>query len=217
MKFTDELFNEVKDIWEQYYSHPFITEIKNGTLPIEKFRHYIIQDYLYLLDYAKVFSLGVVKSPNESLMKKFSNLCDGTLNSEMGIHRVYMDRLNLTTEEILNTSPTLANTSYTNYMLSISFLGGIKEICMATLACMWSYEAIAQNIIKTAKKEGNFYYDWIAAYADTEYNRLNSWIYDLTNEVANTITENERKYLIDIFRNCSLYELKFWDMAYELN
>lgn len=216
MKFTEELFKNVEDIWEQYYSHPFISEIKDGVLPVEKFRFYIIQDYLYLLDYAKVFSLGVVKSPTEELMKRFSNLCDGILNSEMGIHKIYMERLNLSVEEIMRNRPALANTSYTNYMLSVSFLGGIKEICVATLACMWSYEVIAQTIIKTAKVKDNFYYDWINAYADSEYNILNGWIYDLTNEMAKTISEDEKNHLIEIFRNCSLYELKFWDMAYNM-
>ena len=50
MKLTDELYESVKDIWEGYHSHPFIQEMRAGTLPIEKFRYYMIQDYIYLYE-----------------------------------------------------------------------------------------------------------------------------------------------------------------------
>ena len=62
MQFTDELYLEVKDLWEEFCHHPFVDGIGSGKLEQEKFRFYMVQDYLYLLDYAKVYSLGVIKS-----------------------------------------------------------------------------------------------------------------------------------------------------------
>ena len=61
MLFTDVLYENVKDLWTSFYSHPFVDGIGSGKLDKEKFKFYMIQDYLYLLDYAKVYSLGVVK------------------------------------------------------------------------------------------------------------------------------------------------------------
>ena len=80
MRLSEKLYDSVKDLWESYYAHPFVEGIGNGTLDIDKFRFYMIQDYIYLLDYAKVFALGVVKSSKEEDMRFFSELVYSTLN-----------------------------------------------------------------------------------------------------------------------------------------
>ena len=54
MLLSDYLFNESKDIWQSYLKHPFLVEMGEGTLDKEKFRKYLIQDFLYLKEYAKV-------------------------------------------------------------------------------------------------------------------------------------------------------------------
>ncbi|MGL5936825.1 MAG: hypothetical protein ACRCZI_14520, partial [Cetobacterium sp.] len=109
--FSKELYKNAKEIWDSYYSHPFVKGIGEGSLEKDKFKFYIIQDYIYLLDYAKLFALGVIKSKNENDMKKFASLTDGILNSEMGIHRVYMKKLGITEQDIILEKPTLDNTS----------------------------------------------------------------------------------------------------------
>lgn len=62
MNITEHFLDSSKEIWEQYHKHPFVRGIGEGTLDKEKFRFYIIQDYLYLIDYAKVFSIGAAKA-----------------------------------------------------------------------------------------------------------------------------------------------------------
>ena len=57
MKYSEQLYRQVCSIWQSYETHPFLLGLFDGTLPIEKFRFYMIQDYLYLLDYSKVFAL----------------------------------------------------------------------------------------------------------------------------------------------------------------
>ena len=48
MKFTDYLFKETKEIFDEYLKHPFLKELGQGILDKEKFKDYLIQDYLYL-------------------------------------------------------------------------------------------------------------------------------------------------------------------------
>ena len=61
-KFTDELRLTAAHIWEADLKHPFVRGIADGTLPTEKFKFYLIQDYLFLLDYSRVFAHGVIKA-----------------------------------------------------------------------------------------------------------------------------------------------------------
>ena len=104
MKLSQRLYESTKEIWKSYHEHPFVKGIGDGTLDIDKFRFFMIQDYIYLLDYAKVFALGVVKARDEELMRKFASLVNGVLNSEMHVHKTYMERLGITKEEVKNAS-----------------------------------------------------------------------------------------------------------------
>lgn len=213
--FTDELYERVKDLWTSFYDHPFVDGIGSGKLDKEKFKFYMIQDYLYLIAYAKVYSLGVVKSTDEKTMAKFSSLANGILNTEMSIHRNYMKELGITEEEINNTKMALNNASYSNYMLSVSFSGGVAEIAVSLLSCLWSYEFIGHHLYKKYGIKDNFYADWIKGYISEEYHEMNVWLLDLVNTNTQNISEKQKENLIEIFVNTSRYEGLFWDMAYK--
>ena len=59
MSVSKKLIAEGEPLWNAFCSHPFLTGIGDGTLDQKKFQFYMIQDYLYLLDYARLFALGV--------------------------------------------------------------------------------------------------------------------------------------------------------------
>ena len=100
MKFTDRLLEKTLPIWRQNHSHPFVQGIGDGTLDPDKFRFYMVQDYLYLIDYSKVFAIGAVKADDLETMGKFASLLDGTLNTEMALHRSYAERFGISEQEL---------------------------------------------------------------------------------------------------------------------
>ena len=204
-------------VWEQCLHHPFVTGIGDGTLDVEKFRHFMLQDYLYLFDYARVFALGVVKARDPELMRTFSQNVDAILNGEMNIHRAYMQRLGITEEQVLAVKPALDNLSYTNYMLSVAHTGGPMEIVASILACSWSYAEIGQTLAQIpGAADHPCYGEWIQGYASEDYTATNQALIELMDELAAGATEDQIAHLTDIFVNCSRYELGFWDMAWEL-
>ena len=204
-------------IWEQCLHHPFVTGIGDGTLNVEKFRHFMLQDYLYLFDYARVFAVGVVKARDPELMRTFSGNVDAILNGEMNIHRAYMKRLGITEEQVFSVKPALDNLSYTNYMLSVAHTGGPMEIVASILACSWSYAEIGQALARIpGAADHPFYGEWIRGYASEDYAATNQALMELMDELAAGATEAQIAHLTEIFVNCSRYELGFWDMAWEL-
>ena len=204
-------------IWDTCLKHPFVIGIGDGTLEVEKFRHFMLQDYLYLFDYARVFSLGVVKARDPELMRIFAANVDAILNGEMKIHRAYMKRLGITEEQVFAVMPALDNLSYTSYMLSIANSGGPMEIVAAILACSWSYAEIGQTLASIpGASEHPFYGEWIQGYASEEYAATNQALIELMDSLAKDASEEQIAYLTEIFINCSRYELGFWDMAWGL-
>lgn len=204
-------------VWEACLKHPFVTGIGDGTLPVEKFQYFMLQDYLYLFDYARVFALGVVKSRDPELMRTFAANVDAILGGEMKIHRAYMERLGISEEQVFAVKPALDNLSYTNYMLSIANNGGPMEIVAAILACSWSYAEIGQTLAAIPGAAAHpFYGEWIQGYASEEYHATNQALIQLMDKLACEATEEQADYLTDIFVNCSRYELGFWDMSWEM-
>lgn len=217
MKLSEKLYLSAKEIWDSYYEHPFIKGIGEGSLDINKFKYYMIQDYLYLLDYTKVFALGVIKSKDESNMKIFAELVHSTIGGEMNIHKTYMKRLKITEEDIKDAKQSLMNVSYTNYMLWVSQNGGLLNLAVAVLSCSWSYKMIADKVNEIPDAINHeFYGEWIKGYVSKEYDEANNKIINMVDELGENCSEDEISNLINIFINCSRYEYEFWNMAYEM-
>lgn len=211
------LHDAAAPVWEACLRHPFVTGIGDGTLDMEKFRYFMLQDYLYLFDYARVFALGVVKARDPELMRVFAANVDAILGGEMKIHRAYMKRLDITEEQVFSVKPALANLSYTNYMLSVAHAGTPMEIVASILACSWSYAEIGQTLSAIpGAAEHPFYGEWIRGYASEEYTATNQALIKLMDTLAADATESQLAYLTDVFVNCSRYELGFWDMAWDV-
>lgn len=217
MTVTQRLYEAARPIWEACHAHPFVTGIGDGTLEVEKFRYFLLQDYLYLFDYARVFAWGVVKACSPELMRFFSANVDAILGGEMKIHRAYMARLGITEEQVFAVRPALPNLSYTNYMLSAAAAGGPAEIVAAILACSWSYAEIGTRLAaRPGALEHPFYGEWVQGYSSEEYQETNRALVERMDALAAGCSEEEYRRLEEIFVACSRYELGFWEMAWTL-
>lgn len=217
MKFTEILFERVKHIWDGYLEHPFIVELGEGTLEKDKFKNYLIQDYLYLVEYSKVFALGIVKSESVEEMKFYLQALRGTVEDETAVHIEYLEGFGYSREKTEKCDALIENSSYTSYMQSIALKGNMKEIAMAVMPCTWGYYYIGSNLKEkyNDKIQTNFYKSWIEEYSSENFkNTTEKWI-NYIDEICKNIQEDEKEELIKIFINSSVYEMEFWNMAYK--
>ena len=215
---TERLLASAHDLWKSYNEHPFVLGIQNGDLAREKFRFYTIQDYLYLLDYAKVFAIGLSKADGPAVMHTFAQYIVQIMDCEMNVHEGYMAELSITPEELRTAKPALANLSYTAYMRACAEAGGPAEAITAVLACAVSYEHIAKEMLrrKPDADKHPFYGAWVESYASDAYAQENVVLCELVNKLTADYTEPQLEKLCEIFRNCARYEAGFWDMAWKL-
>ena len=219
MKTTERLLAAAKDIWAAYNEHPFVLGIQDGILAREKFKYYIIQDYLYLEEYAKVFAIGIAKAKRLDTMRLFSRQVNFLTEGEMDIHRGYMGAFTVSQEELAATPRALDNLSYTSYMLRVAYEEGEAEILAAILSCAYSYEVIAKKIVENnpSAQDHPFYGDWVRGYADPHYGEANVLLLEMTDRLTLHYTEQQVRHLEDIFVVCSRYELAFWEMAWNMS
>lgn len=215
-KFTDRLFRNVGPIWEANYTHPFVQELGKGTLDKEKFIHYMKQDYVYLIDYAKLFAIASVKSTDLHMMSKFASILDDTLNFEMELHRQFAAEFDITAEELEATKPTPVNLAYTNYMLHAAQSGSLAEVVSCLLPCAWDYWEIGKRLRAQYGHNlaNNPYAKWIETYDSEEFGNGAQWLIDVMNELADGKPERELIQLEKHFQITSKYEYLFWEMNY---
>ena len=214
MKFSERLYEKLQPIWRQNHNHPFVQGMGDGTLEKEKFRFYMIQDYLYLIDYAKLFAIGAMKATDVQTMGKFAALLDSTLNEEMSLHREYAKKFEISEKELEKAQPSPTTLAYTHYMLHVGQSGTLAELVAALLPCMWSYWEIGKELSEKPGANNEFYREWIEMYSSEEFGELATWCINLFDSLTEDKSEAELEKLEEIFLNTTRYEYMFWDMAY---
>ena len=217
MSFSRGLKAKAAKVWEDGYNHPFVQELGKGTLDKEKFKFYLLQDYLYLLQYAKVFATAVLKADTEELMTGFTHSQHFILANEMNVHREYMAGFGITKTEMLTAKSSLFNRSYTANMLSYGLTGGLAEVLAAVFPCAWTYSDYGKRLQEQYADNlpGNFYKTWIETYASSEFSDSFEWFYNALDDLVANMTDKQREKIEDIFISSVEFEYLFWDMAYK--
>jgi len=211
MAFTDELRQAANPIWSAQHEHPFVRGIGEGSLDPEKFRHYVRQDYLFLIDYARLLALGCARAPRLDDMTRFAQLAGAVLGSEMELHRSYAAEWGISPAELEEERPTPTTRAYTDFLLRIAALGDYGELAAALLPCMWGYRELAARLAEHGHPGNELYARWIDEYAGVEFGKLTAWCRTLTDGAAET---SDRSRMTDAFLTSSRYELAFWDASW---
>ncbi|WP_258171310.1 thiaminase II [Paenibacillus sp. R14(2021)] len=216
-RFSERLYRSVKEIWAKSHDHPFLTELRDGTLDTVRFIYYLKQDYVYLIDYAKVFAMGSLKARDLETISKFAELLHSTLNVEMELHRQYAARFGIARDELEQTFPSPTTVAYTKYLLDTAAQGALSDVVAVLLPCMWSYREIGVAYMKIpGALDHPLYREWILMYSSEEFGALTDWCIALMDRLAEGLPERELAQLEERFMVASKLEYMFWDMAYRL-
>ena len=70
MRFFERLKAAASAEWRVYTEHPFTNGMADGLLVEAAFRHYLVQDYLFLIEFARAYALAVYKAPKLADMRE---------------------------------------------------------------------------------------------------------------------------------------------------
>lgn len=215
MSFMKETMNRALPIWDTCAETPFVQELKKGTLPLEKFRRYIIQDSIYLKHYARVYGKAMYHSTTlKDIQMYYSVLCFVT-DTESAVRLSYLKQFDLTDSDIEGIAPLPENQNYIDFMLNIAEEGNVCKMLMAVLPCMLSYSYIFRTIAVEPETKKSKYWDFIEDYADERYAEdCTLWI-AFADEKCAYLPDDEEEQLTAIFEKSSLLELDFWKMAHK--
>ena len=214
-KFSDRLRRRAAPVWRRTFAHPFVRGIGNGTLPPDRFRFYLAQDYVFLVEYCRVLGLAAAKAPDLETMGRFADLLHATLRAEMDLHRAAARRFGLTPAALERTRPAPTCHAYTRHLLHVAATGSLAEVVASLLPCQWGYSEIGRRLQRRGlPRRRPLYAEWIRTYASPEFAALAEWLRGLTDRLARGAGAAERRRMADLFLTSSRYEHAFWEMSY---
>ena len=217
MGFAGELQARHRPIFEAVLEHPFVRGIGDGTLPVERFRFYIEQDYIFLLEYSRVLALAVAKGVELPSMARFAELLHATLNVEMALHRGYAARFGIAEGDLARVAAAPTTYAYTRHLLATAYAGSPAEISAALLPCQWGYGEIGRALAERGEPADQpLYAEWIRMYAGEEYHRLVADLLEHFDALAAAESEGARARMAGPFLLSARYEWAFWEMSWQM-
>ncbi|MGH3973331.1 MAG: thiaminase II [Pseudonocardiaceae bacterium] len=204
------------EIWEAQHRHPFVRGIGDGTLDLERFRFWIRQDYLFLIEYSRLLALATARAPDLDTMRRFADLVHETLHEEMNLHRSYSAALGIPAADLDRENMAPTTRGYTDFMLRTATVGDFAELVAALLPCMWGFNEIGRRLAERGLPTAEHYARWIEMYASAEFTSLVDWLRELTDRISTNLPGASWDRMRDVFLTSSRYELSFWEMAWTL-
>lgn len=213
MSLTDELRAGVGPIWEKVVTHPFVTEMADGSLDRDIFDIYFDQDYLFLRDWAILLSLATAKAPDFDAARELTGFLHLGLGGEEGLFQEAFRERGLSREQVKRLQYLPTTLHYSGYLRTQAYEGTFTEVVATLLAMEWPYLEWAQHAEQDGKKPGDRYYQtWIDLHTSPGMSGFVSWLRGVVDGSAPTPEQREK--LQEIFLNVLRYEYQFFDMAY---
>ncbi len=215
-KFTVQLRRRSQRIWRAIEGHAFLRELHAGTLPMNRFSYFILQDYVYLLDFAQVLCLGGSKSPDLKILELFCRHALGAVEVERSFHAGFGKSLGLSGQQLDAVPKGPITQAYIAHLQSVARGGSLAELVAAVLPCYWIYGEIGRRLYRNRPRKPKIYREWIETYASESFWRPVREQIQLMDRLGAAASGNEKKRLTEHFIVSSRYEFMFWDQAYRV-
>ncbi|SEV95979.1 thiaminase II [Natrinema salifodinae] len=213
MATSDRLLEAGGEIWNAQKSHPFVTELADGTLAEDAFLTWVRQDYRYLLDYARVFAIAGSKARDEATMTRLFGIAHTTLDDEMDLHREFAADYGLSPADLEAAQKAPTCVAYTNFLLRTAYEGTLPEIAAAIYPCGQGYLDIADHMADRAPQEDHRYAPFIEKYTSDEFREVVNWMRSFVDRYGERYPE-QYEAMEAAFLTSARLEFRFWEMAY---
>jgi len=212
-RFTDELWNGIAGIYGAILAHPFLAGLTDGSLPQDAFAYYVVQDVLYLQQYARALAAVAGRAPDSAGTETFARHAAGIVNVERQLHDTLLASLGIDPASVATAQAAPTTLAYTSYLLAATQGGSYAEGVGAVLPCYWIYWEVGKELQRRGSPDPR-YQQWIDTYSGEEFAGEVREVLAIADELGPGLAPAERELVGRHFRATSRYEWMFWDMGY---
>ncbi len=211
-----QLRDATADTWQAYVTHPFVGQLADETLPDACFRHYLGQDYLFLIQFARAYALAAYKADSLAEIRAAAAGMSAIIDTEIRLHVEYCAGWGLDQDDMEALPEASATMAYTRYVLEKGLQGDLLDLYVALAPCIIGYGEIGARLANDpdTKFEGNPYASWIAMYAGDEYQDVARAHAETLDRLWQDRAGGARLHqLTRTFEQATRLEVDFWQMG----
>jgi thiaminase/transcriptional activator TenA len=214
-RFSEQVRTRCEAVWEAQHQHPFVRGLGDGSLDQPRFIVWLQQDYLFLIEYARLFALAAARAPDVETMKWMIGMAHGVLHNEMLLHLAYAIEFGLSRQELEAAVKLPTTRAYTDHLLRSAGMGAYVELVAALLPCVWGYAEIAQRLVRQTPPPNRRFGRWIDLFSGPLADKLVRAGRDLLDRLASSSGPRALALAEDAFAVSSRYEWMFWEMCWQ--
>ena len=203
--------------WDDYIQHDFVKQLAAGTLASDSFRHYLVQDYLYLIHYTRVMALSVYKSDTLAQMRVGQAGINAMLDLEIGMYLDFCQQWGIALEEVENAPESPATIAYSRYILDAAMSGSLAELYAAIAPCLMGYGEIGKSIKEQGSIADNPYQPWIDVFSSQEFQVITAQNEAQINTLLADASPAQAAKFQYLFNAAARMEVNFWQQALDLS
>ena len=203
--------------WAAYTGHAFVRGLGDGSLPPACFRQYLVQDYLFLIQFARAHALAACKARSLADMRAAKEGLAAIVDVEMQLHLRLCERWGLSAADVEATPEHAATVAYTRWVLDIGMSGDLLDLQVALTPCTLGYAEIGRQLAPAgaaALDPAHPYREWIGEYAGEPFQAV-------ARQAGDWLDDLDRRYggparfpaLVAIFAKAARLEAGFWQMG----
>ena len=212
MSLTQELRDKHHDLWQRMVTHPFVLEMGEGALPVEKFRSYFLQDYLFAKDLVSMTALGISKAPDFQAASRLNQFLTVILDPENDLFVRAFRELGATELEYSSARPTPTTQAFGDFIMRAGLEGDFEDIITVLYVTEGTYLDWGTRLIEAGKRPSNpVYREWIDIHGPQVLGELVGW---MSSYLDAADIGRRRPRIERIFHTTLRYEYLFWEAAY---
>lgn len=203
--------------WDDYIQHDFVKQLAAGTLAPDSFRHYLIQDYLYLIHYTRVMALSVYKSDTLAQMRVGQAGINAMLDMEIGMYLDFRRQWNIPLDEVESAAESAVTIAYSRYILDAAMSGSLAELYATIAPCLMGYAEIGKHIKEQGFITGNPYQPWIDVFSSDDFQVITAQNEAQINTLLADASPAQTDKFQRLFNTAARMEVNFWQQALDLS
>ena len=197
-------WDDIGDIRAETDGLQFVRELGTGALPREAFLWYLVQDALYLSEYARMLALASRLAPSTAEQAFWAASAHGAVATELELHTSW-----LAEHALIEARPSDTTTAYLNHLVAAGASGDYGVLIAALLPCFWMYQDVGSRL-HPLSHDAHPYRSWLDTYADAEFAASTARAIEIVTGAASNTDDQTRQRMARAFRASAAHEREFF-------
>jgi thiaminase/transcriptional activator TenA len=212
MTLTQELRHTHRDLWQRMVTHPFVIEMGEGTLPVEKFRVYFLQDYVFVRDLVTLTAMGLAKAPDMRAASRLNQFLSGILSPENDLFVRAFHALGVSEADYTGASASPVTQAFGDFLVRTGLEGNFADIMTILYVTEGTYLDWGTRLLTAGQRPDHpLYQEWIDIHGPEVLGTFVDWLGEVLDHAP---LESQHPCIERIFLTALRYEYLFWEAAY---